>query len=265
MRLLTSSPAPSIFPRHGVVTLFGYGIQARVDRGHLILEDGIGSARRQGRFPRVGHNLRRLVIIGADGMISLAALRWLADQNAAFVMLERNGKVLAVTGPVRPSDARLRRAQALALQNGAALEIARDLIGAKLAGQETLVRNKLKNSIAADLIMRFLERLPAAENVDAIRTLEAHAAGAYWGAWRDVPILFPKSDKRRVPAHWRLFGTRASPLTGSPRLAVTPPGAILNYCYALLESETRLSNTIMYVYHTRNVRCFSQVQHEVLS
>ena len=32
-----------------------------------------------------------------------------------------------------------------------------------------------------------------------------------------------------------------SPLTGSPRLAVNPPNAILNYLYALLESESRLA------------------------
>src|SRR5450755_2557842 len=85
-------------PRHGVVTLFGYGIQVRVDRGHLLLDDGIGPNRRYARLPRVGHGLKRLVVIGSDGMVSLAALRWLADQDASFVMLERNGKVLAVTG-----------------------------------------------------------------------------------------------------------------------------------------------------------------------
>src|SRR5579864_3779568 len=101
-----------IQPRHGVVTLFGYGTSVRVDRGHLILEDGIAADRRQARFPRVGHGLRRLVVIGADGFVSLAALRWLSDQNAAFLMLERNGTVLVVTGPVAASDARLRRAQA---------------------------------------------------------------------------------------------------------------------------------------------------------
>jgi CRISPR associated protein Cas1 len=44
-----------------------------------------------------------------------------------------------------------------------------------------------------------------------------------------------------VPAHWRVFGTRVSPLTGSPRLAVNPPNAILNYLYSLLESESRLA------------------------
>jgi hypothetical protein len=51
----------------------GYGIQVHVDRGHLVLEDGIAVDRRYGRLPRVGHGLRRLVVIGSDGMVSLAA------------------------------------------------------------------------------------------------------------------------------------------------------------------------------------------------
>src|SRR5260370_33778932 len=118
-------------PHQGVVTLFGYGTSVRVDRGHLIVEDGIGNNRRQVRFPRVGHRLRRLVVIGSDGMVSLAALRWLADQDASFVMLERDGSVIATTGPVRPSDAKLRRAQALAHSSGAALPITRHLISQK--------------------------------------------------------------------------------------------------------------------------------------
>src|SRR6516162_9342299 len=103
-----------IAPRQGVVTLFGFGIRVQVERGHLILEDGIGSDRRRARFARVAHGLRRLVVIGSDGMVSLAALRWLADQDAAFVMLERDGQALATTGPVSSSDARLRRSQGMA-------------------------------------------------------------------------------------------------------------------------------------------------------
>ena len=58
-------------------------------------------------------------MIGSDGFITLAALRWLADQDASFVMLDPDGSVLATTGPVRPSDAKLRRAQALAHHSGA--------------------------------------------------------------------------------------------------------------------------------------------------
>ena len=37
------------------------------------------------------------------------------------------------------------------------------------------------------------------------------------------------------------FGARISPLTGSPRLSVNPPNAMLNYLYAVLESEARLA------------------------
>lgn len=231
----------SLAPRYGVVTLFGYGIHVRVDRGHLLLEDGIGSDRRYARLPRVGHGLKRLVVIGSDGTVSLAALRWLADQDASFVMLERNGKVLAVTGPVRPSDAKLRRSQALALRNGVGLEISRKLIDAKLAGQERLVRERLNDPAAGAAIAEFRNNLQTADSVDSVRWIEAHAALAYFGAFRNVPVLWPKADLSRTPEHWRTIGTRHSPLSGGPRLAVTPFHAILNYCFALLESESRLA------------------------
>src|SRR6266699_1630209 len=230
-----------IVPRHGVVTLFGYGIQVRVDRGHLLLEDGIGAERKQSRFPRVGHGLRRLVVIGSEGMVSLAALRWLADQDASFVMLERDGSVLATTGPVRPSDAKLRRAQAFAAQSGAGLVIARELMSRKLAGQEQVVRTKLRDLPTADTIARFRAALPNTTRLDEIRLLESQGAAIYWAAWRDVPIIFPKADLIRVPDHWRIFGTRKSPLSGSPRLAANPANAMLNYLYALLEADSRLA------------------------
>ena len=228
-------------PRHGVVTLFGYGISVHVDRGHLILRDGIGANRREARLPRVGHGLRRLVVIGADGMVSLAALRWLADQDASFVMLDRDGSVLTTTGPVRPSDARLRRAQALAHHSGAALQIVRELIGQKITGQERLAGESLRNPSAAQKIARARAAVTTAETIESIRLLEGQAAHAYWSAWHSVPITFPRIDVRRAPDHWRTFGTRKSPLSGSPRLAVNPPNAILNYLYAVLESEARLA------------------------
>jgi CRISPR-associated endonuclease Cas1 len=231
----------SITVRHGVVTLSGYGIQIRVDRGHLLLEDGIGPDRRHQRFPRVGHGLKRLVVIGSGGMVSLSALRWLADQKAAFIMLERDGSVLATTGPVRSSDARLRRAQALSSQSGTAIQIARELIDKKLMGQERVARHKLLVTETADKIARYRAELAGADSSESIRLIEAQAAGAYWTAWRTLPINFPRKDELKVPDHWRAFGARVAPLTGSSRLAANPPNAILNYLYAILESESRLA------------------------
>ena len=240
VRQVTSSDN-SLIPKHGVLTLFGYGIQVRVDRGHLVVEDGIGEDRRKIRLARVGHGLKRLVCIGADGVISLAALQWLSAQDASFVLLERDGSVLATTGRVRSSDAKLRRAQALAHVSGAALRITRELIRQKLAGQELVARNKLLDTRTADTIARFSAELPEAENVESIRLIEAQAALAYWSAWRTLPINFPKNDVARIPTHWLSFGARNSPLTGSPRLSVNPPNAMLNYLYAVLESEARLA------------------------
>jgi CRISPR-associated endonuclease Cas1 len=236
-----NSPVELLIPRHGVVTLYGYGIQVRVDRGHLLLDDGIGVDRRRYRLPRVGHGLRRLVVVGPDGMVSLAALRWLADQGAAFVMLERDGSVLATTGPVRSSDAKLRRAQALAHSSGAALRITRELICRKLGGQEQVARHKLLDTTTADTIARFRAEVPTGDSSATIRLIESQAARAYWSAWSTLPVNFPKNDLSRVPEHWRSFGARVSPLTGSPRHAANPPNAILNYLYSVLESEARLA------------------------
>lgn len=226
---------------HGVITLSGYGIDVRVDRGHLTIEDGIGADRQRHRLPRINHGLKRLIVIGSDGQVSLSALRWLADQDASFIMLERDGSVLLTTGPVRPSEAKLRRAQALAVQNGAAFRISRELIDRKLAGQQRVAHESLGDESAASAIRRFRSELAEIESLDAVRRIEAGAAKIYWTAWRNVECAFPRKDLPRVPDHWHMFGMRMSSLTGSPRLATNPINAILNYLYAVLEAETRLA------------------------
>ncbi len=225
----------------GVLTLAGFGISVRMQRGHLEIEDGVGSQRRKIRLARVGHGLKRLVLVGSDGFVSLAALRWLTDQDAAFVMLERNGKTLCVTGPIGSSDAKLRRAQALAIGNGMGLEICRRLIEAKLQGQEKVLREHLNRQATGDTIAHFRNQLSSTESFDAIRNIEANAAAAFFREWRELPVAWPKADLEKIPAHWRFVGSRQSPLTGGPRLAVTPVHALLNYCFALLHAETRLA------------------------
>lgn len=122
------------------------------------------------------------------------------------------------------------------------MRIARELIDQKLAGQETLARDGLRDPTAVQTIASARAALTRATTIDSIRFLEAQAGHAYWSAWRALPINFPRIDVRRVPDH---FGTRLSPLSGSPRLAANPPNAILNYLYAVLESEARLAVTAL--------------------
>lgn len=237
----SSNSLRPIVPARGVITLYGYGIAVRTHRGHLLIEDGIGRDRRSARFPRVGHGVRRLVVVSTDGFISLSALRWIADQKVGFVMLDREGTVLMASGPTGTKDARLRRAQSLAVHTDAALPIVRSVIAEKLHGQESVVRQVFQDEETAEAIAARTRELASALTVKDLRLIESRAALAYWLCWRAVNVAFPTAERARIPGHWQTFGMRVSPLTGSPRLAVNPANAILNYLYAMLEAEARLA------------------------
>src|SRR5947209_2543832 len=89
--------------KHGVLTLYGYGIKVSVDRGHLFAEWGIGPDRHSVRRPRVGHRLKRVLLIGSDGYCTLEAIRFICDVGAALAVLDKRGKVIVVCGPCAPS------------------------------------------------------------------------------------------------------------------------------------------------------------------
>src|SRR5437879_8811167 len=121
---LPQSPAIQQLPKHGVLVLYGFGIKIRLDQNHFLAEWGVGLDRYQMRLSRVeGHKLRRVILIGSDGYISLEALRFITDVGASFSMIDKRGKSLMVCSPVSPSDSKLRRMQSLALGNGTALRI----------------------------------------------------------------------------------------------------------------------------------------------
>jgi hypothetical protein len=50
----SSRTVSTIVPSNGIAVLSGYNASASVDRGHLVLNDGVGLDRRHGRFARVG-------------------------------------------------------------------------------------------------------------------------------------------------------------------------------------------------------------------
>jgi hypothetical protein len=125
------------------------------------------------------------------------------------------------------------------------LEIAKELIRRKLDGQERVARDRLNAPEAADAIARHRAWLEGTDSLDALRLQESRAGLAYWSAWRMLTVKFPTNDLHRVPQHWQSFGARISPLTGSPRLAVNPANAMLNYLYAILEAEARLASAAL--------------------
>ncbi|MFL5481253.1 MAG: CRISPR-associated endonuclease Cas1 [Gemmatimonadaceae bacterium] len=225
----------------GVLALSGYGIRVAVERGHLVTEDGAGAHRRVGRFPRVASGIRRLIVVGHSGTVTLEALRWLHEIDAAFVQIGPDGELIASGAPNAIRDTRVRRGQAVAMYSADALQILRDLIAHKVSGQLRVLEviEGVKENRAA--VTQFHDRLQSATSLEEIRFFESRAAAAYWQAWETIPVRFTKSDARYVPQHWLAFGTRRSVLSASPRKAASPANAILNYLYALLEAEARLA------------------------
>jgi CRISPR-associated endonuclease Cas1 len=225
----------------GVCVVDGYGAQVRISRRQLVVSDGIGRFRRERVFPKALADIERLVILGHEGVVTFEALRWLNDAGIAFLQIDRDGQVIASSAKSGLNDPRLRRALARAPESASGLGIARYVLSEKIAGQQAVLRRREFSESAADALTPALEMARNAETMRDLLTAESSAAADYWGAWEGAELRFARNDEKRIPAHWRRFRQRRSPLTGSQRIAVNPANAILNYLYALLEAETRLA------------------------
>jgi CRISPR-associated endonuclease Cas1 len=241
MQSETSALFDSLTPNAGVCVADGFGIRVFIRRRHLVIQDGLGSHRRERAFAKATAGIKRLVVLGHEGFVTLEALRWMADLGIAFIQIDHDGKLIGASAPPGNDDARLRRSQALARDTELGLKVARWILGLKLRGQHDLLA-KLNASAAQQAVKTALQGLKQTDSTDDLMsTPEARAAAAYWEAWTSLPIQFVGADVRKVPSHWRTFGPRRSLLSGSPRLAASPANAILNYLYRLLEAETRLA------------------------
>lgn len=224
-----------------VLVADGYGISIRVNRGHLVISDGIGQHRRERRLPRIQRRVRRILVLGHTGTVTLDAIRWCVDTGVTLLQLDTDGRVLAATSR-GPDDARLRRAQALAADRPSGLHIAQSLLTVKLDGQAAVADQDLDADTVAGNIRQLRDSLAAADTVTDCVSTEATAANLYFGAWvGNVRCRFATRDIPKVPQHWGYFGGRGSPLDNlrSPRRAGDPVNALLNYGYALAEAECR--------------------------
>jgi len=236
----THLTARRVAPAPDTLTLAGYGVRLSIERGHLLITDGIGASRRTIRLPRVS-GLKRVMVLGHAGTVSLEALRWLRDVGAIFVQMDADASLVAVGVPTNAGDVRVRRGQALALGTRTGVEVARALLLAKVKGQGDVLRRIPQRAEARATIEHAAASLNNAETIAELRYIESRAAAAYWEAWQDVGTRFPAREAKRVPEHWLRFGTRSSLLNDSPRKATSPVNALLNYLYAILEAEARIA------------------------
>jgi hypothetical protein len=130
--------------RDSIVVASGYGLKIYVNRGHLVVHQGIGRDRKTERFNRARSRLRRLIVIGHTGFITLEALRWIRDVGAVFVQIDADSTLVATTARERVSTARdLRRAQVLAAETDRGREALVEMLRTKLEAQARLAERLL--------------------------------------------------------------------------------------------------------------------------
>lgn len=236
-----ASPYPPLLGDETVAVVDGYGVALRVSRGHLLIRDGVGRHRRERRYSRATCPLRRLLILGHSGSLSLEAVRWCSDVGVHVAQLDHDGRVLVTSARRDVGAARVRRVQALASLTSLGVEITASLLGAKIDGQARVLLTLAGHASLVDAIRERADEAKVASSVEAALDAEAIAARGYWEALALLPVRFATRDAARVPEHWRVVGQRASLRSGDKRKAITPAHAIFNYLYRLLEVETTIS------------------------
>lgn len=237
-------------PRDGIVLAHGYGLKLHVQRGHLIIQDGICHHRQTRRYHRATSRLKRVIVIGHTGFVTLEALRWIRDAGAVFAQIGSDGELITLSAPARHHESKLRRAQVLAADSDLGRVALVQLLRAKLEAQaqmaERLVHLKATVRVkdarpitVAESIREHARKLDPSLSFGRLREIESMAGRNYWQTWAHQPARFHPEWRHTVPDHWRTAGPRTSKYEDQKRArkATTPVHAILNYTYAILEVE----------------------------
>ena len=241
-------------PQGRIEVAAGYGVKIYVERGHLVVHDGIGRDRETRRFNRATSKLDRLVVIGHTGFITLEAMRWIKDVGASFVQIDADSNVVAMSVSEWYSSSRhLRRAQVLAAETEVGRRQLAQLLKVKLIEQARLADELLEHrpprkgrdrrtNDPQGAILAQIPELERATTMNELRLAESIAGRQYWQCFADLPIRFERRWRAQVPEHWHRAGPRTSPGDCKrAKRAQTPTHAILNYLYAILQTEATIA------------------------
>jgi len=120
-----------------------------------------------------------------------------------------------------------------------ALKISRDLIAAKLEGQALVMSQDFGNPGVAEEIATFRTQLADADSFGRIRLIESQAARAYWNAWGDIPVMYPREDLKHIRTLEDIWPEGLGPYRFAG-LATNPPNAMLNFATHFLK-QSRLA------------------------
>lgn len=248
-------PAPGPVLRRGwerrPLILAGRGVRLRIDHGTLLVRHGFTHSPQQVKEDRFfpGHPTlpSRIVLLDADGYISLDVIAWLSRQRIPVIVLDWMGEVINVMRTDgMASDPALREAQLAALTNTVGLQVATWLIREKIGASQQALRTLPSSPQVEEGILR-LQRYRASlqegfpVDVQELLLLEARAAFAYFAAWQSLSLRWQGTSRKPIPAEWRRMASRRSLLGGGNRNSNHPVSSMQNYSFRVLESQVRMT------------------------
>lgn len=255
---LTSQPAKRLPGRarrqiHEPLVLTGHGLSIAVKHGALLIKSGFThypQKRVEYRFFPADDRLpSRIIIVDGSGALSLDAIGWLSAQQVPLIQLDWRGNVQTVIGGNGFAiDPNKQHEQIEAIRQGRLLEIATDIVIDKIENSIDTLRCGLlprpSTVQPVETLRRLLHFLGNGEipSIKHLLSVEAQAAVAYFGAWYGIPLNWQGTKRKAIPESWYRVGVRSS---GSRqkianRFTRHPVNAILNYAYAVLESQVRI-------------------------
>ena len=232
--------------------LAGHGVSLRIEAGTLLIRNGFT------HYPQKQETYRyfkgdadlppRIIMLDGSGSLTFDVLTWLNEQKVPLVKIDWTGNAVTVISGDSFAANRDRVAWQAETRSDRRkrMEFCNALIAKKIEGCIVTLEKSLRRSDAWEKAMRRayadlsrLERSTAGCGRPA--NLEANSAAAYFRAWRSTSLQWRASSRHPIPDDWRTVGSRTSRfnLTGN-RNASHPVNAILNYAYAVLQSQVQI-------------------------
>jgi CRISP-associated protein Cas1 len=233
--------------------LAGHGVSLKIEAGTLVVKNGFTHYPQEQEayrfFKRDPELPSRIIMLDGSGTLSFDALTWLAEQKVPLVRIDWTGAVVVVSSFAGFADDQERVAWQLATRNDTAarMKFCNALIARKIEGCIATLEQSMYPSDARDKAMdrayadlATLTYQPPRDTASLL-VLEANSAAAYFRAWQKIPIKWKSSAHHPIPNEWRIFGPRSSRLVADGnRNASHPVNAMLNYAYAVLQSQSQI-------------------------
>ena len=214
----------------------GFGTNISVDKRRLIVQNKLDNERYEYYPHQIKHD--SVIVDGHTGSISFEAMRWLVKHNIPIAMLNWNGNLLSVTLPKETVSSRLRLRQYEIYQNDEKrYGIAYPIVKEKVKQSINLLNELSKyykeidaNTINSESNKEAMFKLKTTYDYRNLMMYESRIADIYWSQILKVfNKLCPEFN----------FVSRNNTLNSHNRNASDEVNALLNYGYAVLESEVR--------------------------